>query len=885
MAAKTITLFVIFFIVSAWTQETPSWPRVEQTHKPWTRWWWHGSAVDSTEILRHLELFKDAGIGGVEVTSIYGVKGQEEKSVSYLSNDYIDILNFTADHAAALDIGVDIPPGSGWRCGGLGLEKEFADATLLVTIDTVSAGDSYVKTFEQKPQAFKAFSDQGERIDLLPTVQDKKISWQPKAGIWTVYHVTQKWSGANVKRPAPGGEGFSFNPYSLESTNRMLQPFSAAFDNLHKDKFRSIFHDSFEYSGDWMPDFFQEFENRRGYDLSDYLPELMGRGDHEAIRRVKSDYRETVSDLVLHNFILPLKKWSNDRGWLLRNQSHGSPANLLDLYGAVDIPETEIFRFDHDPRVLKFASSAANVTGKTLVSAESFTWQAEHFTVTLDTMKRSADLLFASSINHIFFHGTAYSPQTAEWPGWVFYASSQINPQNPLWRHLPAFNHYITRCQSLLQNSKPDTDVLIYWPVFDLWANPDGLNQKFAVHHPQWITENSAGLVAEQLDALGLSYDFVSDAQLQLAEVHDGYISMSTSRWKTIFVPDCEYIPLKTFQSLVDLAGKGATIIFENDLPANVPGLSNWQTQEKMLSEMIVSLPVDSEKIASVGDGQIRVAANVGKALGQLDLHGESLSQFENMLWIRKKEQDGFVYFLSNQSKNEIETWVELGKPFQSAVFFDPMTDKITSAQTRERSIYLDLLAGQSIFIKTFDKLVSGPEKVYWKPTNETTLLSGEWHVDFVEGGPSLPQSFKVDELQSWTTNGDPMTASFAGTARYTIQFDAPADCSFYQLNLGRVAESAQVILNGKNVGTLFAFPYSLDVQLLEKNNRLEIYVTNLPANRIRDLDRRGVEWRIFHDINFVNIDYLPFDASDWPIRESGLIGPVTLRPLTKLEF
>jgi hypothetical protein len=57
--------------------------------------------------------------------------------------------------------------------------------------------------------------------------------------------------------------------------------------------------------------------------------------------------------------------------------------------------------------------------------------------------------------------------------------------------------------------------------------------------------------------------------------------------------------------------------------------------------------------------------------------------------------------------------------------------------------------------------------------------------------------------------------------------------------------------------------------------------VTNLSANRIRDLDRRGVTWKVFHDINFVNIDYQPFDASGWPVRDSGLLSPVTLTPVT----
>jgi hypothetical protein len=59
--------------------------------------------------------------------------------------------------------------------------------------------------------------------------------------------------------------------------------------------------------------------------------------------------------------------------------------------------------------------------------------------------------------------------------------------------------------------------------------------------------------------------------------------------------------------------------------------------------------------------------------------------------------------------------------------------------------------------------------------------------------------------------------------------------------------------------------------------NQLEVEVTGVSANRIRDLDRRGVPWKNFHDINFVNIDYQPFNAADWPLTDSGLLGPVTL--------
>jgi hypothetical protein len=75
--------------------------------------------------------------------------------------------------------------------------------------------------------------------------------------------------------------------------------------------------------------------------------------------------------------------------------------------------------------------------------------------------------------------------------------------------------------------------------------------------------------------------------------------------------------------------------------------------------------------------------------------------------------------------------------------------------------------------------------------------------------------------------------------------------------------------------------PYRIELpaQVLKpRENLLEIEVTNLAANRIRGLDRRKVSWRIFHDINVVNIGYRPFSAADWPVFESGLLGPVTLK-------
>ena len=61
------------------------WPAVTREAKPWSRWWWHGSAVDPASLTAQLEALRDAGIGGVEITPIYGVRGGETQFIPYLS--------------------------------------------------------------------------------------------------------------------------------------------------------------------------------------------------------------------------------------------------------------------------------------------------------------------------------------------------------------------------------------------------------------------------------------------------------------------------------------------------------------------------------------------------------------------------------------------------------------------------------------------------------------------------------------------------------------------------------------------------------------------------------------------------------------------------------
>ena len=137
-----------------------------------------------------------------------------------------------------------------------------------------------------------------------------------------------------------------------------------------------------------------------------------------------------------------------------------------------------------------------------------------------------------------------------------------------------------------------------------------------------------------------------------------------------------------------------------------------------------------------------------------------------------------------------------------------------------------------------------------------------------------------------WTSLEGDMYKSFSGSASYRASFKRPAEnASQYILNLGQVAESAQVFMNGKKMATLIGPEYALTISAkdLKEDNLLEIHISNSMANRIIDLDRKNILWKKFNNTNFPakfkenrGQDGL-FNASSWKPRVSGLAGPVTL--------
>lgn len=947
-AKSAIALAVIISLCNCSEVRKPQieWPTITQEMKPWTRWWWFGSAVNEKDLTAALEAYQAAGLGGVEITPIYGVRGTEEQFIDYLSPEWVNQLIYTLQESKRLGIGVDLANASGWPFGGPWIDETAAARNMVSKVYKLKGGQTLTDliTCTQQPlvrmQSNKEVTveevkyplsanlprqeyafDQiryekklpliaitaskvsdngfGEVVDLMDKVNNGKLNWTAPDGDWTICALFQGDHGKMVERAGPGGEGLVIDHFSEEALNTYLNKFDGAFKGRDLSYLRYYFNDSYEVDdaageSNWTPGFFAEFRRLRGYDLKKHLPALLELDTEEENGRVLYDYRMTISQLLLDKYTKGWQHWAAKQGKGIRNQSHGSPANVLDLYAASDVPEIE----GSDIVNLKSASSAAHVTGKKLTSSETCTWLSEHFESDLGKVKSTIDNFLLAGVNHIFYHGTAYSPQDAVWPGWLFYAAVHFTPANSFWEDFGAINQYVARAQSFLQAGKPSNDILLYFSIADLWS--ESTHRGMLCHfHSDVFNGLSMKECGKFLTQNGYSWDAISDVQLLDVVCEKASLSIGGNNYQTIVIPETRLILAKTFSKLVNLAENGATILFCKDLPTDVPGLSNLEESRKLLNslkEKLVFTEQENVSVASCGKGRIAFADDLFVLLENTKVKSESMVAYDLQYIRRIKENGDFYYFIKNSAKERFEGWIKCNADYRSAALYNPMTGLAGYAKVREKDganeIYVQIKPDESFIIETFKGEADGELYPYYKESGTPVALTDDWTITFVKGGPVFPPTVTTSELVSWTTYGTDYE-SFSGTAEYITHIPAlPTQTEAWLLSLERVHESASVYVNDTYVGTLFNAPYSIEIpgNLLKGNDELKIRVSNLMANRIADLDKKGIAWRKFYNTNFNAREKKnrgedgKFTAGSWQPKDSGICGAATLIPLTTVK-
>ena len=188
------------------------------------------------------------------------------------------------------------------------------------------------------------------------------------------------------------------------------------------------------------------------------------------------------------------------------------------------------------------------------------------------------------------------------------------------------------------------------------------------------------------------------------------------------------------------------------------------------------------------------------------------------------------------------------------------------------------------------------------KDLPQPTELTGPWQIKFTSTYDPA-RTVTYNKLKSWTDDENFDTKYFSGTGTYTKSIQVNKSLlgkgKRLFLDFGDVRELCRVRLNGKPVATLWKSPFRMDVTDFAKPgaNALEVDVTNLWTNRLigdeqfpDDMGWNGAQlngwpqWFLNHqprpEPRRKTFTTWRHNFKETPLLPSGLLGPVTLRPV-----
>jgi hypothetical protein len=894
-------------------------------YQPFVRWWWNGDKVEKDELARELRLLKEAGIGGVEINPIKFPQRTDDlgkKSLIWLSDEWIEMLQFTFAEAEKLGLTCDLIVGSGWPFGAEYLEgEERAQLVVIGTKKLEGTMDFEASLFDLLKEADPAvtspyarrkmeilsvqlvpdpFTRMEEIKDLSDQIKTGFIAFAIPQGKYVLYTLVKCSGFLEVINGAPGANGPVLNHYNKEAVSKYLHHMS---DTIQKKAgplskhIRAFFTDSLELEGaNWTSDMLDEFKKRRGYDLMPYLPftqfKIGGMGNvfdynygaqlcpelNNIIQRVRYDFDLTKAELLKERFIDTFTQWCRDNNVKSRVQAYGRGYFPLEGSYEVDIPECETWikygigkeMSETDYRVgraytmvNKFVSSAAHLKGKRLVSCEELTNTDMVFNATLEILKVAADQSTISGVTHPVFHGFNYSPPQAPFPGWVRYGTF-ISERNNWWPYFRKFTDYKARLSALLQQGDMFADMAILPPVPDMWSQYGAQNEPFpSFYYPAYLS-----LVWEAMHQNGNACDYISEAVIRDAEMKDGQLQFGPRKYHTIFLAGVQSLEPAAAQKLLAFVQNGGRVFCIESIPGKSLGLQNWQQRDKEVQDIISQLKSFSDRFIFLPKPDKDFLQWYKTIQQQYNLTPYVTIREPNVFVTQVRYQlPGREMLLLTNCSTEEAHQVEL---IPSKSLADGKQAWIWDAETGERykcdspeRIMIDLSPADSKLI-VFDKTRRG---IPWKPAPaygaSTVFLNGGWNVEFrhINGNTRTVQMNQLKDLKDL-----PDAVSFSGTAIYRTNLDLADLSKDVFLNLGKVFGISELLVNNVPCGTRWYGRHIYDVtkQVKPGANAIEIRVVTTMGNYLKTLKDNPVAQYWTNE-----------KRKDQPIQSMGLVGPV----------
>ena len=616
-----------------------------QDGRTYTRWWWHAMKFTEDDIRNQLIWIRDQGFGGVEISFIYPVnRDPEGERFEWLGEEWQQMVVYAKHCADSLGLGCDFTYGTLWPFGGTFVSDDDR---------TMKYGDTLYK-------------------------QPLRLSWtHPDTG--------------NV-----------LNHMCSEAFRRYAEVMSPAFEPAMKGGQSALFCDSWEVHTWklWSPGFEKKFENHFGYDIIPFMDNI-----YEAENAMpRYDYMKLVADLVLNGFFIPWHEETRRLGGITRAQVMGSPTDLIRAYAVIDVPETEAMLYE--PNFSNIVASAAALSGKPLVSSESFTclygWPREHmFEEQTADLKMVVDALFANGVNLHVWHGTPFNPIGVDTI--YFYATVHVGERGNLTEELIPFNAYLTTVSNAMRFGRTYSDIAVYLPLEDAWIA--GILPKELQMPWSWgAYEMRYEYFPEELE--GYHPLWINAYFLNRAKILNGTMQVNDMVFEALYV-DVSFLDLESLEAIYRVAREGLPVFLKNS-PAQAGKIQREQFNE-VLAQL---LQLDNVHHEFAGTHR-------SKPL----VEGENLPEF----WARTSNNELKIFF-SNPTNKALKYPLAYGQSLQEETITQNVTIHFNGHSI---PVWLDFKPYQSLLLHINS--------------------NGDWRFEDIEFMPKVP----VQKVNGENESGD----------------------------------------------------------------------------------------------------------------------------------
>jgi len=742
-------------------------------------------------------------------------------------------------------------------------------------------------TLFDNPKIDKSLAIHSEEIVDLTAMMgaDGTLEWTPAQGRWRILRFGYSLTGKQNSPASPEATGLEvdkFEPaYVSEYLNTYLNMYKEATGGLiGKKGITHIMLDSWEAgTQNWTDKMPQYFKELRGYDLMHYLPTLAGYvvDDTETSDRFLWDFRKTIGELITNHHYGTIDKVLAQWGLKRYTESHESqrayPGDGMEPKKHADIPMAATWtptdgtvtgttkEYTADVRE---SASVAHIYGQKIVAAESLTAMGfgnpgSAWAWAPETLKPTADLELSNGLNRFVLHSTVHQPDDDHMPGLSLGIFGHWFNRHETWAEQAGpWMTYLARSSYMMQQGKPVEDILYFY------GEDTSLTTLFKYGQPEMPA--------------GYSYDFVNaDALENVIDFQNGRITTPAGTEYSLLVLDknAARMTLKTLRKIDQLVRKGMTVL--GDKPVMTPSLVDDTAAFQALAD---ALWTDASQGHKVGNGTVysgRSIASVLAALGNLpDCQFRGATSDAEMHFVHRKTDGTHIYWINSRNYGAQDVQVSFKIKGMKPELWDAVTGNIRdisyTTEGENTIIPLHFNEFDAYFIVFREPTTALSSTIPAQNTTKLADLSSGWQAIF--DGFGCHKTVEFPTLTAWNEHSDSGIKYYSGSAIYRKKVSISASEMLQGqiwLDLGNVKNIAEVSVNGQPVGELWRAPFRIELSRYLKpgDNELEVKVTNLWVNRLIGDQQPDAEKYTF--------TAMPFYNAKSPLKESGLIGPVSL--------